>query len=720
MPAPLLPMAVAFHLIYNARAKRTNPKRNENFPKKSQAQWKYSRFSRKKSKNFHPLCYKSGFLCTFALLMIDRATIDRIMDAADIVDVVSEFVTLRKSGANYKGLCPFHNERTPSFIVSPARNTCHCFGCGKGGNPVGFIMEQEQMTYPEALRWMANRYHIEIKERELSQQEREAENDRESMFLVNERAAKYFEETLHNHVDGVAIGMQYFRSRGFRDDIIRKFRLGYDLADTSALPTQLLHEGFNEKYLLSNSETGIGTGICYKRNDGRLVDRFAGRVVFPWFSLSGKVVGFNARKLDAATKGVEQKYVNSPASSIYAKERELYGISLARKAIAQENNVFIVEGQTDVIAMHQSGIENVVAGSGTAFSVHQTRLLRRFTNNITLIYDNDAAGKHAAMERIDMMLKEGINLKMLFLPEGEDPDSFARKHTAADFRQYIEQNKKDCIQFKIEFLLTGVTDPIKRSEAINSVVKSLSVIPDQIVRAAYVTDCAYRLNMNEQTLISTLNKMIRNAQGGTAGTNAATPVVVSTPATQPLTRTPLQQRMAGVEALIAQMIIRHGSETLFTNVETGNGNVVDLTVAQYIDMDLANDNIRFMNPLYNQIMREAVEHSGEKDFSSADYFVKHPDMQVSQIASQMVSDQLQLTKSLQLTKDESWLQHKVQHLLLDYRLGYVEQRLETMKNELKRAANNFESMKTLMANYQRMMKVRNIYAQKLGKDILLN
>ena len=484
------------------------------------------------------------------------------------------------------------------------------------------------MTYPEALRWLANKYHIEIRERELSQEEREAENDRESMFIVNERVAKYFEDILHNNVDGVAIGMQYLRSRGFRDDIIRKFRLGYDLPQVDALPNLLLKEGFKEKYLVQNADTGVGVGVCYKSDrDGKLIDRFAGRIVFPWFGLSGKVVGFNARKLDSATKGVQQKYVNSPASNIYQKERELYGIHLAKKAITQENNVYVVEGQTDVISMHQCGIENVVAGSGTAFSVHQTRMLRRFTNNITLIYDNDQAGKHAAMERIDMMLPEGINLKLLFLPEGEDPDSFARNHTAADFKQYIADNQKDCIQFKIDYLLGGVTDPIKRSEAINSVVKSLSLIPDQVVRAAYLHDSAFRLNMSEQVLINQMNKMIRADKEKARPQQTSEP---GSPTAKPVSETlqiaPAEDTAGGsqVELLMVQMIVRYGEQIIFRNLEGADGETVNLNVAQYISYDLGEDNLSFSNPLYNRILDEAVEHSyAQSDFKAEDYFLHH-------------------------------------------------------------------------------------------------
>lgn len=652
--------------------------------------------------------------------MIDKATVGRIMDAANIVEVVSEFVTLRRSGANYKGLCPFHNEKTPSFIVTPSRNTCHCFGCGKGGNPVNFIMEHEQMTYPEALRWLANKYHIEVQERELSKEEREAENDRESMFIVNERAAKYFEDILHNNVDGLAIGMQYLRKRGFRDDIIRKFRLGYDLSQVDALPNQLLKEGFKEKYLMQNPDTGVGVGLCYKsERDGKLIDRFAGRIVFPWFSLSGKVVGFNARKLDSATKGVQQKYVNSPASIIYQKERELYGIHLAKKAMTQENNVFVVEGQTDVISMHQCGIENVVAGSGTAFSVHQTRMLRRFTNNITLIYDNDNAGKHAAMERIDMMLPEGINVRLLFLPEGEDPDSFARNHTAADFKKYIEENQKDCIQFKIDFLLKGVTDPVKRSEAINSIIRSLSLIPDNVVRATYIHDTAFRLGMSEQVIINQMNKMIRagkekgSSQPATQGETSG-----STPPTQ----TPLQpatplQRASMVEKMLVQMIVRHGEDIIYRDLETDDGNTINLNVAQYIAYDLGQDALSFSNPLFNRILDEAVIHSADEGFKAESFFLNHEDVEISKIANMLSVDQVQLSKSLQLSKDDDGLREQVIHLILDFRMDYVEEHLKELKAKFRNTADVTEQM-NIMQEIKDMQEIRNALAKRLGKNIV--
>ena len=395
--------------------------------------------------------------------MIDRATVERILDAADIVDVVSEFVTLRKRGVNYVGLCPFHDDKTPSFYVSPSKGVCKCFACGKGGNAVHFVMEHEQITYPEALRWLARKYNIEIKERELTDEERLERGERVSMFIVNEWAMGYFSDVLNTDPDGLAIGKQYFRSRGFRDDIIARFNLGFALSRRDALSTTAIAKGYKEEFL-------VKTGLCYKKESGGLVDRYAGRVIFPWINVSGKVVAFGGRLLDSRTKGVQQKYVNSPDSDIYHKDHELYGIFQAKKAIVKEDRVFMVEGYTDVISMHQCGIENVVANSGTALSTHQIRLLRRFTPNIVLLYDGDEAGIHAAMRGTDMLLSEGMNIKVLVLPDGDDPDSFSRKHTAEEFRSYIEQHQTDFIEFKTALTLRGVTVPVKRSVAISGIV----------------------------------------------------------------------------------------------------------------------------------------------------------------------------------------------------------------------------------------------------------
>ena len=662
--------------------------------------------------------------------MIDHATIERIKDAANIVEVVSEFVTLRKSGSNYKGLCPFHDEKTPSFYVSPARGTCHCFGCGKGGNPVGFIMEHEQMTYPEALRWLARKYHIEIKERELSDNEKREQSERESMFIVNEWAASYFQHLMHDTADGVAIGMQYFRSRGFRDDIVSKFQLGYDDTDRRALAQEALRKGYKEDFLLK-------TGICYKNDRGELIDRYAGRVIFPWIGISGKVVGFGGRLLDSRTKGVNQKYVNSPDSDIYHKDRELYGIYQAKKAIAKEDRVYMVEGYTDVISMHQCGIENVVANSGTALSVHQIHILHRFTSNITLLYDGDAAGIHAALRGTDMLLSEGMNLKVLLLPDGDDPDSFARKHSADEFRKYIEEHQTDFIEFKTNLLLRGERDPLKRSEAINSVVRSISFVTNPILRDTYLHDCSVRMGINEATLINTLNNFIRSNREATASSSD------NSQTTQPTTQnsklniqnspSPLQQA-SKVEQMLVELIVRNGDTVIYNNVETEDGTTVNLNVAQYIAYNLGVDGLKFANPLNSRILDEAVNHAGDENFCAEQFFLHHSDIEISRIATDLCMDKYQLLDEQKVARaDEEKnadelrveeenrieaLRQQTEHLLNDFRMDYLEQRLRDLKRDISLAVNDPERLQQLMEEYKTAHELRSQLARLLGNNII--
>ena len=635
--------------------------------------------------------------------MIDKPTIARIMDSTKIEEVVSEFVTLRKRGINYVGLCPFHNDSHPSFSVSPTRGICHCFTCGKGGNAVNFLMELEQMTYPDALRWLAKKYNIEIQEREMTSEEKQRESERESMFIVNDWAAKYFQDILQNDVDGRAIGMQYFRSRGFRDDIIRKFQLGFALPQRTALYDEAVKKGYNPKYLVS-------TGLCFKvdkdeennkSGQDKYLDRFSGRAIFPWFSVSGKVVAFGGRVLDTRTKGVSQKYVNSPDSEIYHKERELYGLYQAKKAIAKEDCVYMVEGYTDVISMHQCGIENVVANSGTALSIHQIRLLHRFTSNIVLLYDGDDAGVHAALRGTDMLLEEEMNVKVLFLPDGNDPDSFARNHTAADFKKYIEDNQADFIQFKTDLMLRGVTDPVKRSQAINSIVESISKIKNQITRASYITDCAHRLGVNEAIIVNALNNFVRNGMSEQVKAERRAAGLRDPKATSP--QQGIQQALRGttpldklleVETLLVQVVIHHGDKTIV--VQDVEGNDVELPVAQYISLDLAGDNFRFHNELYNQILQEAVEHVEEEGFVAENYFANHPNPKISRIAGLPTSDQEVSTVSLQLKMSQEKLRQLVFKDLLSFRTHYIAQRIIEVQQEFARNPTNRELLEEFM------------------------
>ena len=723
--------------------------------------------------------------------MIDRLTIERIKEAADIVDVVSEFVSLKRSGSNYKGLCPFHNDSNPSFYVSPSRGTCHCFTCGEGGDSVGFIMKHEQMNYVEALRWLANRYGIEVQETELTDEQRKEKTEREAMFVVNNWAAEYYSDILYNDVDGRAVGLQYFRQRGFRDDIIKKFRLGFSPADKHAMPKKAKEKGYNLEIMEKAS-------LCYKDSKGEMVDRFSGRAMFPWIGVSGNVVAFGGRVLDSRTKGVSQKYVNSSESPIYKKERELYGLFQAKKAIGSEDCVYMVEGYTDVISMHQCGIENVVANSGTALSKHQIHLLHRFTSNIVLLYDGDAAGIKAALRGTDMLLSEGMNVKVLLLPDGDDPDSFAKKHNADYFKQYVEEHKTDFIEFKTHVLMEGQTDPYKRSEAINSIVKSVSVISDPIVRATYIKDCSVRLGINEQTLIVQMNDFIRAnreekrkeeererlrrsnpdyqapaaqpvntpvAQPADAqtSTSASPQQTVSASSQQPAEDDPYadippeaflppeafepsssgnapvsisqttvstgtattqqtyssakkQQKKEDVQTMLIQCVVRHGEKIIFEDAELDDGTTANVTVAQYVDSQLAQDNLQFTNPVYNQILAEVVAHSGEDNFVAEKYFKLHPDYEVSKTAIDLTIDDVQLSKSYEMKYEQDTLREHVVHLVGDFFWETTASRISFLRTEIALNASNPEKYGSCLKEYQQLIAFRQKLAKVLGRS----
>ena len=616
--------------------------------------------------------------------MIDRETIDKILDATNIVDVVSEFVTLRKSGVNYKGLCPFHDDKTPSFMVSPTKQICKCFSCGEGGTAINFLMKHEQITYPEALRWLAKKYNIEIQEKELTDEERQEQSDRESMFIVNEWAMNYFKDVLNHDPDGVAIGRQYFRSRGIRDDIVEKFNLGFSLSKRDALDLAAKKAGYKEEFL-------IKTGLCIKGEKG-VYDRYAGRVIFPWFNVSGKVVAFGGRLLDARTKGVQQKYVNSPDSEIYHKERELYGLYQGKKAIAKEDCVYMVEGYTDVIAMHQCGLENVVANSGTALSKYQIKLLRRFTPNIILLYDGDEAGIHAAMRGTDMLLAEGMKVKVLLLPDGDDPDSFSRKHTAAEFKAYIEEHAEDFIEFKTKLTVENVSDPVKRSEAIGGIVKSISVVDDQLLRDEYLTQLSRRLGIKEETLLNSMNGMISHdreekekeynreqAQEAIQREKEGKPMAIGLHTTN--------EQISQLEEMLMKAIVRDGEKVMYENVATADGGTINLSVAQFIDYDLGSDGLSFSNPVYNKILQEVVAHIGEEDFKAEEYLMRHPER-------------------------EGGLRQHVEHLVLDFRYYCLKEKVEELKAALKNCKDDYMSIMQELARVDRIYKE---LAKKLGR-----
>lgn len=662
--------------------------------------------------------------------MIDRETIQKIMDASNIVDVVSEFVTLRRAGVNYRGLCPFHDEKTPSFYVSPARGICKCFSCGKGGNVVHFLMEHEQITYPEALRWLARKYHIEIREKEMTDEEREAENVRESMFVLNDWAAKYFQDVLHNSPDGVAIGMQYFRSRGFRDDTIHEFGLGYCPRERNSLADAALAKGFKEEFILK-------TGLCYKRDDGRLVDRFSGRVIFPVHTVGGRVVAFGGRVLK--TDKETAKYVNSPESEIYNKRSELYGIFVGKREIQKEDRCFLVEGYTDVISMHQSGVKNVVASSGTSLTPGQIRMIRRFTNNITVLYDGDRAGIKASIRGIDMLLAEGMNVKVLLLPDGDDPDSFARKHNAKEYREYIDSHQTDFIRFKTRlFMEDSADDPVSRASLIDNMVTSIALIPDKILRSMYIKECSQTMNVEESLLLDAVAKVKRekimerrreeertqNAaaaepsnggdvpqSGGENANGVAVNAVVSPPS-----------KSYKLESVLVKFVLLYGTLEV-GDVETEDG-VRRMNVIDMVKYSLDTDSLEFSSPEYKQIMNEAVAHSHESDFSPRKYFLYHPDQNISRTAALLESEKYQLSKKEQnnIDKIEDKIGEVVLLALNNYKLAYVEEEANRILAELAKpeVANDDEKSAELMGRYNEMKRIEMVLAEQAGGRVMLS
>lgn len=684
--------------------------------------------------------------------MLDQNTIDRIIDAANIVDVVSEYVSLRRAGANYKGLCPFHDDKTPSFHVSPAKGICKCFACGEGGNAVHFIMKIEQLSYVEALKWLAKKYGIEVEEKELTPEQRQQLNEREAMFNINEWASQYYHDILKNDIDGRTIGLAYFHNRGFRDDIIEKFRLGFSIDQWEALSKEAKRKGYNPEYL-------IKTGLCYKKDDGRITDRYRGRVMFPWFNVSGKIIAFGGRVLDTRTKGVSQKYINSPESDIFSKRRELYGLFQAKKQIAKEDRVYMVEGYTDVISMHQCGIENVVANSGTALTQAQIRLLHRYTNNITLLYDGDEAGIHAALRGTDMFLAEGMNVKILLLPDGDDPDSFARKHNASEFKAYVEEKQTDFILFKTNLLLQDAgRDPQKRAQLTLSIVYSISVIPDEILRAAYVHECAELLQQDEAML---LRKVVENKQAALEQlrkqqeiererqerlannpetteepTDADSPITQESPAEeQPTTpqetpsgwlpphdggntrqnvESPSASRFHGIERMMMSLIVRYGEQNILT--EDAEGNSLQLPLINYVYEDLSADELSFHTPIYSKMLNEAILHITDPDFQSSRYFLNNPDLDISREAANLMTDRYQLSKGQHMLSEQELMPEYITHLLLDYKFLVIDDEMKKCQQDM----NDPLLCTDAMHKYMQLSNIQRQLGKRLGDRIIMN
>ncbi|HHT29081.1 MULTISPECIES: DNA primase [Petrimonas] len=682
--------------------------------------------------------------------MIDLQTIERIQETAQIVDVVSDFVTLRRRGVNFVGLCPFHDDRTPSFYVSPAKNICKCFACGEGGSAVHFIMKHEQLSYYEALKYLAKKYNIEIVEKELTNEEKQAQSDRDSMFILNEFARDYFVRKLHEDPEGKAIGLSYFRERGFRDDIIRKFQLGYSPEQRDAFSTEAQRAGYKREYLL---KTGLSTG---GENNSPLIDRFRGRVIFPVHTLSGKVVAFGGRIL----KKVENtgKYVNSPESEIYSKSKELYGIYFSKNAIVKADKCFLVEGYTDVLSMHQAGIENVVASSGTALTHGQIRMIHRFSENITVLYDGDAAGIKAALRGIDLLLQDGMNVKVVLLPEGEDPDSFARKLNAEQFNHYINEHEQDFIRFKTNLLLDEVgDDPIKRAGLITNIVQSIALIPDSIKRSVYIQDTATLLNTREDVVIEAVNKIrIKNfekrkeqLEKDESRESVAEEVLPGSDAANSsnLKKSTAKSPYEKPERELIRYIVRYGMLPIFVRYEKDKRKVgqeeieVDVaieegpTVIEVIRFDLRRDKfiftdeLFFSNPLYRVIFEEACERVNDESFVTDRYFLAHPDPRISKLASDLVSDKYQLSKihakligesiddKSSRLRERNLLDKLVVRATTELKNAHVMQRINEVKKEIETA--DGEQLLERMGELRRLQDLKKVLAKNLGERIIL-
>lgn len=663
--------------------------------------------------------------------MIDQATVDRIIDAANILDVVSDFVTLRKRGVNYIGLCPFHDEKTPSFSVSPSKGICKCFSCGKGGSAVHFIMEHEQLSYYEALKYLAKKYNIEIKERELTDEEKQMQSDRESMLIVNSFAQEYFTNILFEHAEGRSVGLAYFHERGFRDDIIKKFSLGYSLEQRDALFKEAEKRGYKKDYLLK-------TGLCLEGQNGYVSDRFRGRVIFPVFSLSGKVLAFGGRILKKDDKMA--KYVNSPESEVYHKSNELYGIYHAKQSIVKNDCCFLVEGYTDVLSMHQSGIENVVASSGTSLTPGQIRLIHRFTNNIIVLYDGDAAGIKASLRGIDLILKEGMNIKVVLLPDGDDPDSFSRKQSAASFTEYIKSHEVDFIRFKTNLLLESAgEDPIKRAALITDIVQSISIIPDAIVRSVYTKECSRLLDVNEEILLREVNKKkfdqitkentpskdnIAAEAEVTKKSDDNTEQDISSENAPDLPRRRAASPLDTFERSLVRYMIRYGHRIIFSCPDEETGQTFDWAVLPYIMADLQQDEIEFQHPLYSQMVREAVDKYESEGEHLERYFLSHPDPEISKTAVDMVSEKYQLskihTKFQKVETEEERLAELVPRALFELKNAIVCMNIKKLRDEIKKAGKEKDTARIteLMSEITALNGVKAALAKQLGERII--
>lgn len=626
--------------------------------------------------------------------MIEASTVDRIFEAAQIVDVVSDFVNLKKRGVNYVGLCPFHDDSTPSMYVSPTKGIYKCFACGEGGNAVNFVMNHERMSYPEALRWLANKYHIEVQETELTDEEKDKRDAREGMFVMNEYANGVFQRGFLSYSEGC----EYLRQRGIRDDIAKKFQIGYCASDGDALVKDALRNGYRRELL-------VKTGLCYEKDNGELRDRFLGRVIFPWHSISGRVIGFGGRLLDGRTKGVAQKYVNSPESEVFVKHKELYGLYQAKGAIVKKDCVYMVEGYTDVLAMHQCGIENVVANSGTALSVEQIRLLRRFTTNITLIYDGDEAGLKASVRGVDMLLSEGMNVRVLLLPEGEDPDSFVRKYPSSDFEGYVQKHSESFVRCLCRLLLKDVgNDPAKRADAISAMAHTIGLIPNEVMRYSCMKEGASLLSVDEAVLLGETLRFSKES-----GKDSVLPKIKA-------------ERLEEPERGIMRMLVRFG-ERIVCKAKNDADEDVDVSVAEYIYYDMEQDGLKFHDPIHRKMLADAMNCIWDGGFVADKFFAMHEDSRISALASEFLSDRFTLSKYNErcMVREEARLDELVPHLMMEYKLSVLKEEHKQLMSHLSdsEVCRDVERYMGIMARCKDIAEIVKDLSKRVGERIMI-
>jgi len=648
--------------------------------------------------------------------MIDRSTIEKILDAAQIVDVIQDFVPLKKRGANYLGLCPFHNEKTPSFTVSPSKEIFKCFGCGKVGNSVNFIMEHEHLTYPEALKYLARKYNIEVVEKERSPEDIEKQNERESLLVVTSYAARQFTENLFQTDEGISVGLTYFKERGFRQNTLKKFELGYCFEKRDAFSAKALEDGYKQEFL-------VKSGLSIQHDD-HITDRFSGRIMFPIHSLSGQVLGFGGRILKSDPKSA--KYINSPESEIYHKSRILYGIYQARKSITQEDRCYLVEGYTDVMSLHEATIENVVASSGTSLTQEQVRLIKRFTQNITILYDGDPAGIKASIRGIDLVLEEGMNVKIVLLPDGEDPDSYSKKVSNEEFKKYLKVHETDFIRFKIRLLIEEANnDPVSKATLIRDIVKSIAVIPETITRTVYIKECSVEMEVPEPVLYQEVNKLRqqksfqdRNKYPGPEDLPQPPPEIVRS--VQPKTVSYYSEKE------VIRLLLKFGSEEFDRRIRKEDGKEEVITISDFVVREIITDDLSFDDTICSRIFEDFRFHVEQGIFPGDKHFIKHEDPEISRLSADLLADSHELSriwkdKHTYVETEDMKLKDIVPDAILKFKSDKIKAIRDAIGKQLIEAdkSGDTEKLIALQKKYNNMSIALGLISKKLGNRILL-